>query len=442
MRNDSPNPQQMSFIAASLLDQLNPKHPLLQLSQAIPWQYFEQEFSPLYSLNGRPAKPIRLMTGLLILKQLENLSDEKLVQHWVQNPYYQAFCGEVEFQWQFPCDPTDLVYFRRRIGERGCEKILAVSINIHGPEALEQEVCVDTTVQEKNITFPTDSKQYRKIIVHCRKIARKYGIKLNRTYRKEVKKRTLELRFANHPRNRKKARTASKRLKTIAGRLLRELQRKLSSEALTSLEETFALYAQVLNQKRRDKHKIYSLHEPHVYCMSKGKPHKRYEFDVKVSIATSRDSKIVLGGMAFDTNKYDGHTIPEVLLQLKRLVAHVPDVALCDRGYRGKSKCNDTRILCPSNNNAKASQKQQEKMRLRFRKRAGIEPVIGHLKSDHRLNRNYLKGFAGDQINVLMASAAFNFRKWMRLNYFALKMLLLSLQKRVERLGAHLPVPG
>jgi len=422
MKECSPNPNQMSFMAANLLEQLNPKQSLLELAEKIPWYYFESEFAPLYSDIGRPAKPIRLMVGLSILKHMEDISDDVLVQRWVQDPYYQAFCGETEFQWSLPCDPSDLIYFRKRIGESGFEKILASSIAIHGGKALEEEVCIDTTVQEKNITFPTDAKLYRKIIVHCLKLAKEHDIKLRRSYAKEIKQRKLECRFSGHPRNRAKARKAVKRLKTIAGRLLRELERKLAEDVLTELAEEFALFHRGLEQKRGDKNKLYSLHEPYVYCMSKGKEHKRYEFGTKVSITTTRDSKIIIGAMAFDTNKYDGHTLSEVLLQLKRLTQQSPTVALCDRGYKGKKKINDTRIIRPSPAPGDADSTYKKLMRLRFRKRAGIEPVIGHLKSDHRLSRNYLKGFIGDQINVLMAAAGFNFRKWMRLFLLAVKM--------------------
>lgn len=413
-----PNHNQMSFLAPNLMDQLNPKHPLLQLVKKIPWDFFESEFTPLYSDMGRPAKRIQLMVGLSILKHMGKV----IVQQWVQNPYYQAFTGEAEFQWEFPCDPSDLVYFRKRIGEKGFEKILESSIVIHGELAYGKEVCIDTTVQEKNITFPTDAKLYRKIIVRCLKLAKAEGIKLRRSYAKEIKPRKLECRFAGHPRNRKKARKAVKRLKTIAGRLVRELERKLPANVLSGMEEMFALFYRGLNQKRGSKNKLYSLHEPHVYCMSKGKEHKRYEFGTKVSITTTRDSKIIIGAMAFDSNVFDGHTLPEVLLQKKRLINHVPEVALCDRGYKGKSKINDTRIIRPSNNADDTSSDHKELMRKRFRQRAGIEPVIGHLKSDHRLNRSYLKGFEGDQINILMAAAAFNFRKWMRVFLSLIKM--------------------
>lgn len=440
MQKDSPHTQQLSFLAPNLIDQLNPKHPLLQLAKRIPWDYFETEFAPLYAHTGRPAKPIRLMVGLCILKHLDNLSDERVVQMWVQNPYYQLFCGEVEFQWKLPCDPTDLIYFRQRVGTAGIEKIFAASIVIHGDNAKEDEVCIDTTVQEKAITFPTDAKLYRKIIVHCLKIARVNNIPLRRTYVKEIKQRKLECRFAGHPKNRAKARKAVKRLKTIAGRLVREIERKLPADALTSTHERFAQFHRALQQKRGDKHKLYSLHEPHVYCMSKGKEHKKYEFGTKVSITATRDSKIILGALAFDNNQYDGHTLPAVLLQLKRLMKYEPIVALCDRGYKGKHKINNTQILRPNSKTKDASKKTQELMRKRFRKRAGIEPVIGHLKSDHRLNRNYLKGFSGDQINVLMAAAAFNFKKWMRL--FLCTVYLWQLRRAFNNFIAALTKPA
>jgi len=414
IQDKRPNPDQMNFLHADLLDQLNPKHPLLRLGGKIPWDYFETEFSPLYSDQGRPAKPIRLMVGLSILKQLENLSDEVLIDRWVRDPYLQVFCGETAFQWEFPCDPSDMTYFRKRIGSAGFEKILSASVALHGESAIEEEMCVDTTVQEKNTTFPTDAKQYRKIHGHLLKLARTESISLSRTHEKEVKQLKLHTRFASHPRNRKKARRAVKRLKTIAGRLLREIQRQMNEEQQQKHQTTLHLYRRVLKQKRGDKNKIYSLHEPHIYCMSKGKDHKKYEFGTKASVAKTRDSNILIGALAFEENRYDGHTLPEVFAQIKRVLGHVPKICLGDRGYRGKSKIDNTRIHIPKPPRKNASKAMQDEMRKRFQRRAAIEPVIGHLKSDHRLNRNFLKGFTGDQINLLMAAAAFNFKKWMR----------------------------
>lgn len=422
----TPNINQSNFLFADLIDQLNPKHPLLQLAKQIDWSVFDEAFSPLYSHLGKPSKHIRLMVGLSILKHMENLSDEVLVQRWVQDPYYQAFTGEVEFQWKLPCDPTSLTYFRKRIGSAGHEKILSVSIAMHQEKIAEDEMCIDTTVQEKNITFPTDAKQYRKIHGQLLKIARKEKIVLTRTYEKEVKRLKLHTRFATHPKNRKRARYAVKRLKTISGRLLREIQRKMTLEQLEIYSEKLALYLRMLLQKRVGKNKLYSLHEPHIYCMSKGKAHQRYEFGTKASITTTRDSGIIIGALAFESNVFDGHTVPDVLVQVKRLLGRVPAVGIGDRGYRGKSTVNDTQIVTPKPARKNATIDAMALARKRFRRRAGIEPVIGHLKSDHRLKRNFLKGFTGDQINLIMAAAAFNFKKWMREVIFWLEKLKSS----------------
>lgn len=424
MQGQPLNSKQQSLLCANLIDQLNPKNPLLQMGGVIPWDYFDESFAGLYSTTGRPAKRIRLMVGLCILKHLENLSDEVLVERWVQNPYYQAFCGEIEFQWKLPCDPTDLVYFRKRIGKEGFEKILAVSIGIHGEEIKEKEVCIDTTVAEKNTTFPTDDKLNRKIIIRCLKLADKEDIKLRRSYRREMKKLLLNLRFRHNSRNKGKAKKASKRLKTIAGVLVRELQRKLPTEVLIEQKENFELYERVIKQKRADKNKIYSLHEPHIYCMSKGKVHKQYEFGVKASIAKTKDSNLIVGALAFAKNCHDSHTLPEVLEQIKRIAKWIPDIGLCDRGYRGKKEVDNTKIVIPNSHPKKRmSNYEKLKQRKRFRKRAGIEGVIGHLKADHRLDRNFLSGFLGDEINILMAAAAFNFKKWLLEFYFLLKFL-------------------
>lgn len=432
MLSQSPNLNQTNVLFPNLLDQLNPKNPLHQLAKAIPWDYLEQEFSPLYSHRGKPAKPIRLMSGLCILKHLNNLSDDELVVQWVQNPYYQMFCGEREFQWKFPCDSSDMTYFRKRIGNEGFEKILAVSIHLHGEKIEEKDIHVDTTAQEKNVTYPTDDKMYLKIINKLSKLAEEEEIKLRRSYQKEIKERKLALRFRDHPKNRNKAHKAQKRLKTIAGIMLRELQRKLPKEAMGREENNFKLYGQVIKQKRQDKNKIYSLHEPHIYCMAKGKMNKKYEFGTKASVAKTIRSNIIVGALAFKENKYDGHTLSGVLAQVKKLSDMVPDNVWVDRGYRGKSRVNDTKINYPKPLAKNMPDKIKEHVQKQFRKRAGIEGIISHLKKDHRLNRNYLKGFLGDEINLLMAAAAFNFRKWMRAILFWLQFWIACMVNQAD----------
>lgn len=415
MKSSSPNEQQKSFLYQGLAEMLNPQEPLFQLTKKIDWTELEKEFAKYYINFGRPAKPIRLMVSLLILKQLYNLGDETVVERWVQNPYYQYFSGEKDFQWKFPVEPSDFVHFRKRIGEEGVKKILEISIRLHGKEAMETEVVVDTTVQEKNITFPTDAKLHKKIIAQCRKIAAEEGIEQRQSYKRTVKKLIMLQRFRNHPKNKKTANAAARKLKTIAGRVVRELERKLTTEAQKQkYAEKLELYTRILRQKKNDKEKVYSLHEPKAYCISKGKEHKKYEFGSKGSIVTTKQSGIIVGAYSLEKNDYDGHTLPKALDQCEELRGERPRVVIVDRGYRGKSKIGETEILIPKPPKKDASEYEKKKARARFRRRAAIEPIIGHLKTDYRLERNYLKGVIGDSINLMLAAAAFNFKKWMR----------------------------
>jgi len=242
MKSRAQTSDQSSFLMTSLADQIDSRQALYKLAGAIPWATFEEAFAACYSELGRPAKPVRLMVGLLLLKQLENLSDETLVERWMQNPYYQFFCGMREFQWEPPCDPSDLVSFRKRIGEEGATLILALTAQMHGEKAEEADIVVDTTVQEKNITFPTDSKLYRKIIGRCWKLADAQGVRLRRRYRKEVKQSIMALRFRRSRGKQKAARKGLRKLKTLAGRLVRELERKLPEDEKQRQSENFALY--------------------------------------------------------------------------------------------------------------------------------------------------------------------------------------------------------
>ncbi|MFA4924298.1 MAG: IS5 family transposase [Ignavibacteriaceae bacterium] len=398
-----------------LTEMLNPQDTLFQLTNKIDWAELEKEFAKYYINFGRPAKPIRLMVSLLILKQLYNLGDETVVERWVQNPYYQYFSGEKDFQWKFPVEPSDFVHFRKRIGEEGVKKILEISIRLHGKEAMEKEVVVDTTVQEKNITFPTDAKLHKKIIAQCRKIATEEGIEQRQSYKRTVKKLIMLQRFRNHPKNKKAANAAARKLKTIAGRVVRELERKLTTEEQKQkYEEKIELFNRILRQKKNDKEKVYSIHEPKTYCISKGKEHKKYEFGSKASIVTTKQSGIIVGAYSLEKNDYDGHTLPKALDQCEELRGERPRVAIVDRGYRGKSKIGETEILIPKPPKKGTSEYEKKKARARFRRRAAIEPIIGHLKTDYRLEKNYLKGVVGDSINMMLAAAAFNFKKWMR----------------------------
>jgi IS5 family transposase len=398
-----------SLFYSSLSVMLNQKHPLFILAEQVNWSVFEDAFAPLYCLdNGRPAKPIRLMVGLLILKHLRNISDENIVEQWSENNYYQYFCGGLNFVPTVPCEASELVHFRKRIGEQGIELIFKESIRINGKDGQEQHVSIDTTVQEKNITYPTDSKLHRKIIAKCQAISNKNGLKQRQSYTFTLKKLGIDQRFRNHPRNKGKARKADKKVKTIAGRIVRELERNLPADTYA---EEIVLFKRVLAQKRADKNKVYALHEPDVQCISKGKEHKKYEFGNKASIICTQSTGVIVGAMGF-RNEYDGHTLAPALDQHEQLTGKRAKSATVDRGYQGKSRIGETEIAIPKPfNNKKLSKYKQIKLRKGFRRRAAIEPVIGHLKSDYRLGRNFYKGIFGDNINIMLAAAAFNFKR-------------------------------
>ena len=412
MRSKERPKNQLHFLAPTLEEQLNPKHELYLLCHSIDWDYFENAFKDLYSDQGRPAHPIRLMVSLLILKSMYNLSDEKLVeQHWEMNVYFQYFSGFDVQQWGSPCAASDLVHFRQRIGEEGVEKIFRHSIDKHGKDAREDHVSIDTTTQEKNITYPTDAKLYKKIIDKCVKKAGDAGIPLRRSYKRTAKQLLRATYNGHHPKRRKNARAAQRKLKTIAGRLVRELERKLPDGDYT---EQLELFKKVLAQQKHTKNKIYSLHEPQVYCMSKGKAHKKYEYGCKASVVLTQTTGIIVGAITFKTNRYDGHTLEKVLQQTQKLTGKTLKTATVDRGYRGKQMVGDTQINIPKPPLKKDTPYQRRKKRKHHRRRAAIEPIISHLKADHRVARNFLKGQSGDSINFMMAAAGFNFKKLMK----------------------------
>ena len=374
MMGKSPERGQKHLFLANLMDFIDPRHRLCLLSEAIDWDGFEKGFAPLYSSVGCPAKPVRLMVGLLILKQVYNLADETVMEEWVSNPYFQYFCGETVFRWKFPCDPSDLVHFRHRIGVEGVEKILAASILIHGEEVLEEAVSIDTTVQEKNITFPTDTRLAVKIIKRCRKIAKAEGIQLRQSY-KFVVKRLLLIANSKSPKMAKERRRAKRRIKTIASRLVRELRRKLSAEGLARHETNIEIFERVLAQKKEDKNKIYSLHALEVACIAKGKAHKKYEVGSKVSFATTQKSTVTVAAVNFHGNPNDNKTLENTLDQQERLTGVRAKNAYVDRGYKSR-EIGGTQVIAPGNGKGKTKY-EKCKMRECFRRRAAIGRAVG-----------------------------------------------------------------
>jgi IS5 family transposase len=415
MKGKIPKNPQLNVFRVPLVSIINMEHELVILASRIDWELVDMDFSVYYPELGRPAVPVRKMVGRMLLKQMYNLGDETFTARWIENPYWQYFCGEIYFQYDEPYDPSDFVHFRKRIGEEGAQKILKLSINLFdSKEVNEKEVLFDTTVQEKNITFPTDSKLHKKIIEGCIKISEKENIKLRQRYTRIVKQLMIDQRFREHTKRQKKANAAARKLKTIAGRVVRDVERKLDDmDRLSYYDEQLWLYLLVLGQRRDDKNKLYSFHAPEVKCISKGKEHKKYEFGNKSSFAITKKSGIVVGAMAFEENIYDGHAIEPQLEQVKDLLGRLPETVLVDRGCKGRKSILGVNIKIPGSGKGKTPY-QKSRERERFRRRASVEPIIGHLKQDHRMLRNYLKGTEGDMINTLLAGAAFNMMKMLR----------------------------
>jgi IS5 family transposase len=402
-------------------------HELILLSRKINWEQLESDLSVYYCQeNGRPGIPIRTIVGVILLRRMFNESDESVLDRWIENPYWQYFCGEVYFQHQAPFDRTELIKFRKRIGEQGSEQILKMTIHLFSKKEIqEKEVLIDTTVQEKNITYPTDVKLQKRIIEKCRKIAIKERIELRQTYGRELKQLMIDQRFHSHPKRKKKARLAARKIKVIAGRVIRDIERKMTIQQRLQYADQFNIFNRILIQEKTSENKIYSIHQPHVKCIAKGKEAKKYEFGNKSSIVKTMKSGIIVGALAFTENVYDGDTLEPQLKQTERLTGKKPKIGIVDRGYRGRKVVNDTIIVIPVKLPESANNYQRQKIRNRFRARAGIEPVIGHLKHDHRMSRNYLLNEQGDLVNTLLAAAGFNLRKMLQrlkaeaLNIFA-----------------------
>lgn len=430
------NPEKLpELFRPMLVDFIDEKHELVLLSEKIDWNYFEEEFSPLYSKSGNPSHPIRFMVGCLLLKHLYNLGDETLEKAWIMNPYMQYFCGRVFFEHKFPCDPSNFVHFRKRIGEKGIEKIFSYSVRMHDAKTNTSNfVLSDTTVQENNTTFPTDAKLCKKVIDYCNKIAQKEGIKQRQRYTKVSKQLVRNTYNGKHPKRAKTARKSQRQLKTIAMRLIRELERNFTTEQQENYKDLLGLYTKSVTQKRNDKDKIYSIHKPFTRCIAKGKAHKQYEFGNKVGIVTTanKGKKIILGINAFLQTPYDGHTIEPLLEQMEASGQKLPDELVYDRGGRGKKEIKGVKISIPSTAKKSDTAYQKQVKRKKFRTRAAIEPIIGHLKTDFRMAQNYFWGESGPQINALLAATAWNLKKMMELLkeniiflFFQLQILLL-----------------
>ena len=437
------------------LDQMiDLRHPLAVLANRMPWQEIEASlaqrwarqvkagkkiegldlFGPVSvvagggtSNAGRPRLPTRLMVALLYLKHAFNESDEDVIQRWGETPTWQYFSGNEYFEHRWPCDPTQLGRFRKALGEEGVEELLArtmevaVTLKLIARKELTR-VIVDSTVQEKAVTHPTDSKLLETARAKVVQEAKAAGIELKQTYAKEGR----ELRFRAgryaHARQFKRMRKTIKRQRTIVARLQREVVRKMSTlgqavqEALgQTLDKAKRLVLQTASRKVVDNRaKLYSWHAPEVECISKGKSRNPYEFGVKVGLAMTLKGNLIVGARSFPGNPYDGHTMHEQIEQSTILMQGLgvkPEVVYADLGYRGVDKDNpDIEIK----HRGKDKRLTDEERRL-LKRRQAIEPIIGHLKADHRMDRCHLKGSEGDALHAVLCAAGYNIRWLLRM---------------------------
>jgi len=390
---------------------LNRSHELFKLSGIIDWVSLEQRFGQYYSENGRPGTPIRLMVGLTYLEHTFGFSDEEVVGRWVENPYWQYFCGEQYFQHELPIDPSSLSRWRKRIGEEGAEVILAATVQAGVAskavkESSFERIIIDTTVQPKAVTNPTDAKLYnhaREILV---RLCRDAGIDLRQSYSRIGPRTAMMAARYFHARQAKRGKRAVKRLKTILGRVYRDVERRIAGNSIAEavFGHTMELVNRLLHQQRHDKNKLYSLWAPEVECISKGKSHRKYEFGVKVSVATTNRDNFVVGMKAIHGNPFDGHTLQQALTQVERITNKKPQRCYVDRGYRGNG-VGEVAVFISGNKRGITPTIKKE-----LRRRSAIEPVIGHMKEDGKLGRNYLRDCLGDKINALLCGGGHNLR--------------------------------
>ena len=439
--------QEQPLIGWSLDMVLDSSHELFRLGSVIDWAALEREFGGLYCPdNGRPGIPIRLMAGLHLLKHTFAISDEAVVHGWKENPYWQHFCGEEFFQHELPINPSQMTRWRKRIGEDGCEKLLQITIEAGKrtrtiTERSFEKIIVDTTVQPKAVAHPTDARLYRKIHAAMIRIAQSEALHLRQSYT-----RTVKASFHQHARYAKakqfkRARREQKRLKILAGRVMRDVERKLDDEGYAKHRGTMLLAELILTQQRKTKGKVYSLHAPEVECIAKGKAHRPYEFGVKVSLAVTHKEGFVVGIQSCPNNPYDGHTLEGQLDQVERLTGKTPAMTFVDKGYKGHGvPAERSRVLISGTRRLGLTLKRH------LRRRSAVEPEIGHMKTDGLLGRNFLKGMQGDAMNALLCGAGHNLRKilariraLLRLLTGPAKAVLQALVQRLE--NRQLPQP-
>lgn len=424
-RRPSQEEPQRELFGVELERIIDPSQPLVLLSKRINWESFDAKFGIHYdSKKGRPGVSTRMMVGLHYLKSTYNLSDEAVVERWSENPYWQYFCGEKYFRYKSPIDPSSMTRWRKKVGTEGAEELLKVTVNVAEDLGVVKErefeaVNADTTVQEKAIAYPTDSKLYYRMRAKLVSAAKTHNIKLRQSY---VRKARAALVMANryfHARQYKRARREVRRLKTMLRRVNNDIRRKIAGQSVLEAHfgELLAAAERLLAQQPTDKRKLYSLHAPEVECIAKGKAHKKYEFGCKVSVVSTSKKGLIIGMRALHGNPYDGHTLQESIEQAERIAGRQLDGnVFVDRGYRGHNYQGTATV------HIAGKKKLSRKLRLLMRRRSRIEADIGHMKNESRLGRNFLLGKQGDAFNALLCGCAANL--WLIIAEITLRFFL------------------
>jgi IS5 family transposase len=396
-----------------LAELINLKHPLVKLAELIDWSVFETRWAEFFpSRTGRPASSPRLIAGLLYLQHTFACSDEELIWTWVENPYWQHFCGETYFQHEPPIDPSSMTRWRQRVGEEGVEWLLTETIEaarrgkVVKAKSFEK-IIIDTTVMEKAVAYPTDSRLLERSRQHLVKLAGTLGITLRQNYNREAPRLAAQAGRYAHAKQYRRMKAALKSLRTVVGRVWRDIDRKLDRQDEVLCAKATSILARVkrlLEQKPKDKNKLYSLHAPEVECISKGKARQPYEFGVKVTVATTHKEGLVVGMRSLPGNPYDGHTLPEAIEQVSILTAQKPKAVFVDKGYRGVSVAGVTIWRSGQKRGVTPS------IRKAIHRRSAVEPAIGHMKNEGKLRRNWLKGSLGDALNAVLCGAGHNLR--------------------------------
>lgn len=411
---------------------LNPNHELVLLAQKIDWPGLEAAFVDSYCPDfGAPAKAIRLMVGLHYLKYTFNESDESVVARWVENPYWQYFCGYTHLQHECPIHPTSMTKWRNRVGVERLEELLKETICLavrdkHLPQSDLQRITVDTTVQEKNITFPTDSKLLYLALRKLGAAAKSRGIPLRQSYVRVGKAAAVKVSRYAHAKQFKRMRRSLRKLRTYVGRLIRDIRRKATKidEGLATLLDRAD---RIRRQQPKDAKKLYSLHEPEVQCISKGKARQRYEFGQKIAVATTNRSNWFVASHLMQGNPYDGHTLSATLATVEKVTGVAVTDAYVDKGYRGHGYTGGADVHLAGQRRKHITRAERK----RSRRRSAIEPKIGHLKSDHRMGRCFLARLRGDAINAVLAAAGANLRKLLGLLRRAAGRFVSALIQRI-----------